>query len=387
MAHHTHNLQKLKDLGWQWHEDGAIVQVTGTDQEGQPVTCGVFVPVDRIWNAFQKHLGSVGCPFPKGVGAPFSVGSLFSWVKGAAKDVGGAVGKAGKEVEHVANKYGGHAVGKLGKEAMESKTFRGAVDIAAIAVPALAPAAAGLETAHQIYDKVEVGRHAAHAIAQGFHTPENHAAVQEAAHHLEALHDIIDMAHQGHPHAQEIIGGLHIIEGEPIPPPSPLTPPLPPHHPHHRHHHHLHPGVPAPPVDVTAPPAPPEPSILDSMPPGQPSPPTGYDVAPPPPPMPGVPHHHRHRHHHGHPMPPAGVAVSPMYPDTANLPGALPQDYGVTSPPMPGPGYASPYGYGYGREHVEFHPMMHHAFTREHAAQLHRYLGQNYPHLRSVPVR
>ena len=251
--HHTHNLQQLKNLGWQWHDNGAIVQVTGTDQEGQPVTCGVFVPVDRIWAAFQKHLGAVGCPFPPGVGAPFSVGSLFSWVKGAAKDVGGAVGSAGKEVVHVANKYGGHAVQKLGKEAMESKTFRGVVDVAAIAVPALAPAAAGLETAHQIYDKVELGKHAAHAIAQGFHTPENEHAVLEAHDHLNALGDIIHMAHQGHPQAQEIIGGLHVIQGLPIPPPSPLTPPLPPHHPHHRHHHHLHPGVPAPPVDVTAP--------------------------------------------------------------------------------------------------------------------------------------
>lgn len=372
MAKEHPGLLALNGLGWQWHDNGAIVTVKTTDDMGQPVDVPVFVPIDRIWEAFQKRMGSVGCAFPPGVGAPFSVGSLFSWVKGAAKDVGGAVGKAGKDVVHVANKYGGHAVAKLGKEAMESKTFRGAIDIAAIAVPALAPAAAGLETAHQIYDKVELGRHAAHAIEQGFHTPENHAAVHEAQAHLDALHNIIDLAHQGHPHAQEIIGGLHVIEGEPLPPPSPLTPPLPPHHPHHRHHHHLHPGVPAPPVDVTAPPAPPEPTILDAMPPGQPAPPTGYyDAGPPMPPMPpapGVPHHH-HRHHHGHPgvpMPPAGVAVQPMYTEPF-------------APPMP--------PWAGQHEPVEFHPMMHHGFTREHAQQLHRYLGQNYPHLRSVPIR
>lgn len=372
----TTNVQKLAGLGWQWHDNGAIVQVRGTDQEGQPVSCGVFVPLDRIWAAFSKHLGAVGCPFPPGVGAPFSVGSLFSWVKKASKDVGHAVGKAGGDVVSVANKYGGHAIGKLGKEAMESKTFRGALDIASVAVPALAPAAGALETAHRIYDTVEKGKHAAAAIVQGFHTPENHQAVLDAHEHLDAVAEVIDLAHQGHPEAQEVIGALHIVQGLPIPPPSPLTPPLPPSHPHHRHHHHLHPGVPAPPVDMSAPPAPPAPSVLDAMPPGQPAPPTGYDAppspptgydappAPPtgygaPPPPPGHPHHHRHPHH----------------------PGAAP---GFGGAPF---GQQQPYGAPYGQHQVPFHPVMHHQFTPAHATQLHRFLGQNYPHLKTVPIR
>lgn len=83
----------LQRLGWEWRHDGAgtgagpgvlfTVRVSGRTQN-------VFVPLQRVWTIFDQELSRVGCVGCSMVGAPYSVGGLFSSIK---KAVSGAVKK------------------------------------------------------------------------------------------------------------------------------------------------------------------------------------------------------------------------------------------------------------------------------------------------------
>jgi len=84
-------IAQLQRLGWEWRQNGVIlsVQVSGKTQR-------VFVPLGRVWLAFDEELTAVGCPVgAHSVGAPFTVDGLFSSIKkavsGAAKSVTKAV--------------------------------------------------------------------------------------------------------------------------------------------------------------------------------------------------------------------------------------------------------------------------------------------------------
>jgi hypothetical protein len=84
-------IAQLQRLGWEWRDNGVIlsVQVSGKTQR-------VFVPLGRVWLAFDEELTAVGCPVGAcSVGEPFTVGGLFSSIKravsGAAKSVVKAV--------------------------------------------------------------------------------------------------------------------------------------------------------------------------------------------------------------------------------------------------------------------------------------------------------
>lgn len=80
----------LQRLGWEWRPDGAgtgagpgvqfTIQVSGRSQR-------VFVPLSRVWVIFDQELQRVGCVGAAQVGAPFSVGGFFSFVKKAASSV------------------------------------------------------------------------------------------------------------------------------------------------------------------------------------------------------------------------------------------------------------------------------------------------------------
>ena len=80
----------LQRLGWEWRPDGAgtgagpgvlfTVKVSGQSRQ-------VFVPLQRVWIAFDEQLQAVGCMPSASVGAPFTVGGFFSFVKKAANSV------------------------------------------------------------------------------------------------------------------------------------------------------------------------------------------------------------------------------------------------------------------------------------------------------------
>ncbi len=94
-------VRQLQRLGWEWRPDGAgtgagpgvlfSVSVSGR-------TRSVFVPLSRVWVIFDQELQKVGCPSAASVGAPFSVGGFFSFVKKAASSAFGAVKSAAQRV-------------------------------------------------------------------------------------------------------------------------------------------------------------------------------------------------------------------------------------------------------------------------------------------------
>lgn len=71
----------IRKLGWEWRHDGlghnlgpgVLMRVQGRQK--------VFVPLHRVWGIFDQELQRVGCPSSESVGAPFSVGGFFSFVK------------------------------------------------------------------------------------------------------------------------------------------------------------------------------------------------------------------------------------------------------------------------------------------------------------------
>jgi len=103
---------QLQQLGWQWRPDGAgtgagpgvlfTVKVSGRKRS-------VFVPLQRVWVTFDHELQAVGCPSSASVGAPFSVGGFFSFVKKAVSSVAQKVvpkviRKAAEKVHNLAKK-------------------------------------------------------------------------------------------------------------------------------------------------------------------------------------------------------------------------------------------------------------------------------------------
>lgn len=81
---------QIQRLGWEWRPDGAgtgagpgvqfSIVVSGRTQR-------VFVPLSRVWLIFDQEMQRVGCVGAASVGAPFSVGGFFSFVKKAAGSV------------------------------------------------------------------------------------------------------------------------------------------------------------------------------------------------------------------------------------------------------------------------------------------------------------
>lgn len=103
---------QLQQLGWQWRPDGAgtgagpgvlfTVRVSGR-------TRNVFVPLQRVWVTFDQELQRVGCPSAASVGAPFSVGGFFSFIKKAVSNVAKkvvpkAIRNAAAKVANIAKK-------------------------------------------------------------------------------------------------------------------------------------------------------------------------------------------------------------------------------------------------------------------------------------------
>jgi len=117
---------QIQRLGWDWRTDGmglglgpgvvVAVQVDGR-------TLRAFVPLSRVWLAFDKELQSVGCVGAAWVGEPYSVGGLFSFVKKAAKSIGKAaksvvpqaIQKAAKSVVSTAEHFGSAAINTVNR--------------------------------------------------------------------------------------------------------------------------------------------------------------------------------------------------------------------------------------------------------------------------------
>jgi len=196
-------IKPLTGFGWEWRADGVILTLT---IDGAPIR--VFMPLAMIWDALHREMSAVGCPMQGGVGEPLSVGSIFGSIAHAvshavssvAHAVAPAIAKAAKAVVHTA------AV--VGKGIVNSKIVRYGLDAAAVAFPVLAPAAAGLEAAHQALKYVDEGVAAAKAIKNGINTAANVAKVARGLATQKAVADVVQKAKAGVPAAQRTIGAF-----------------------------------------------------------------------------------------------------------------------------------------------------------------------------------
>lgn len=194
-------MRELQGLGWIWRSNGVEIacRVDGR-------TMRVFVPITRVWLTFGDEMAAVGYPFPPAVGA-CTVAGLFGSIKRAVKRHGRkakrAVRKATKRISRSARKWGGHAV-RLAR----SKYVRHGLKGASFVVPALAPAAAGLEVAHQAMLRYEEGRRAALAIKRGLRSPGDGAKVARALAIRQGTAAIAGRAKRGDRRARQYIGAL-----------------------------------------------------------------------------------------------------------------------------------------------------------------------------------
>lgn len=113
-------LHTLNSLGWEWRENGVVICV----RYDRDKSVSVFVPLQKVWEIFNRHFAHVGCPLSLGVGEPFTVGGFFSSIthavssvaKGVAKATGvTAVAKAAQQVAQVAKNYGTAALNLVAK--------------------------------------------------------------------------------------------------------------------------------------------------------------------------------------------------------------------------------------------------------------------------------
>jgi hypothetical protein len=196
-------IRPLTGFGWEWRQDGVILTLT---IDGAPIR--VFVPLQTIWAALHHEMAAVGCPLQGGMGEPMSVGSIFGSIAHAVSSaassvvhaVAPAVAKAATAVVHTA--------ASAGKTIVQSKIIRYGLDAAAVAVPALAPAAVALETAHQALEHVNQGIAAAKAIKSGVVTAANVAKATLGLNTQKAMATVVSKAQAGNPAAQSMVGAL-----------------------------------------------------------------------------------------------------------------------------------------------------------------------------------
>lgn len=200
-------IHHLTGAGWDWREDGVILTI---EIDHMPVR--VFVPLPRVWSHVHEELKAVGCPFPSGMGEPISVGSLFGSISHAVSSVAHTVSHAAAAVVPKAVQKAAAKVVKtaatVGKAAINSKIVRYGLDAAAVAVPALAPAAVALEAAHQAMEHVNEGIAAAKQIKAGIVTAANYAQAAAGLTHSQAVATIVQKAQAGDAAAQRMVGAF-----------------------------------------------------------------------------------------------------------------------------------------------------------------------------------
>ena len=199
-------IAELKELGWQWRSNGVELWAR---VEGRLLR--VFVPLSRVWLTFANELGAAGCPMEPAVGACYSVGGFFRRIKRAVKRGGRrarrAVRRATRKVRRTAKRYGGQAL-----RIARSKYVRGGLAAASFAVPALAPAAAGLEAAHRALSHYEAGRRAAQRIKRGLRSPGDGARMARAIAIRRGTRGIIRRARAGDQRAMQWMGAFRNLQ-------------------------------------------------------------------------------------------------------------------------------------------------------------------------------
>lgn len=192
----------------------------------------VVVPLRRVQLIFHQEAARVGCPLPRSIGSARTLGGWFSGVskawKKATRKIKRALPKVARRaisrVEKTAN-WGAKAAWDahlVAKKVVTSRPFAYALTAAAVAVPALAPAAGAVHAARAIMKNIEAGHQAAKALASGIKSPSVNKALQTAWATRGASQQIINKARANNPQAMQIMGALRQMN-----PAAPRRPPLP----------------------------------------------------------------------------------------------------------------------------------------------------------------
>lgn len=197
--------RELRRGNWEWSDRGLTVTVISRAGRTR-----VFLPVQTVDLIAGQELASQGVGAEYGVGAPvFSVGGFFSKLKKGLKKLARKVKKKARKlvprsVRRIASK-----IAKTAVKVVRHPAFRAGFAALATAVPVLAPAAAGLEIANQVLDRVDDAKKAARKIQQGIKTVKTVAQVVQGKKSVKALGSLMRLAAQGHPKAKKAVGAFY----------------------------------------------------------------------------------------------------------------------------------------------------------------------------------
>jgi hypothetical protein len=198
MAHTDQNSvpSALRRNGWKWTNQGLQVSMGAST---------VLFPPRQVIVLFDRAFTEVGVPPSVSVGACMSVGGLFKKVRrGLSKKIKGVTrSKIVRGISRAAKK-----VGTVAKNVVTHPAFRAGFAGLAMAVPALAPAAAGLEVASRVIKKVEDGKRAAQQIKKGIKTAKNIKAVKAARTAQKGIARVVQRAGQGDQRAKRAFGAI-----------------------------------------------------------------------------------------------------------------------------------------------------------------------------------
>lgn len=212
-----------------------LANVINTQYASQPIIKGSRPAVDAAFAAINQHLSRLGDNAAERAALAQEIANVLNlvldmqghkndpigshfraYIDGAFANVlipmvnkthrpssGGVLGAISRAAQGVV-----HAAASAGKGIVNSKIVRYGLDAAALAMPILAPAAAGLEAAHQALKYVDDGVAAAKQIKNGLHTTANAAKVALALNTQHALAQVVQDAKSGSAAAQRTVGAF-----------------------------------------------------------------------------------------------------------------------------------------------------------------------------------
>ena len=210
-------MRVLNELGWQWHENGALLTVK-VDGQAQRV----FVPLTKIRIEFGEGMAAVGCPLAPTVGELYTVSGLFSSIRRAVKKakkvrhqvvrraVPRAIRRRADKITRLARRYAQRRalpITRRLQQGFQSPYARyGAMALSAI--PTTAPMGVAMLAAQNTLSKIDEGRKAAELVRRGIRRPGDVGKMLAAQAQRQGVAQLAQAARMGHPQAQQFFGAL-----------------------------------------------------------------------------------------------------------------------------------------------------------------------------------
>lgn len=212
----TTAMQTLRQLGWRWHNNGAVLAVRMADGTSQEV----FVPMANVHMCFAGEMGRVGCPLPQTVGAYSTAVGFFGAIKRAMRRVKRRIKKlipksirrAAAKVHRLARKAVrfAHRVTKRAARFVRSPAGMAILAAVSTAVPVLAPASAAVTAAAHMVAKIDRGIEIAKQVKRGVLRPnkKQRKLMRQALIGKRAVDKVLDRAKRGDRGAQRFAGAM-----------------------------------------------------------------------------------------------------------------------------------------------------------------------------------